>query len=107
MDLNDLVRQCRDDSARWFPHPTSGQLVHYSLALAGEVGEFCNIVKKVDRGSLDINDATVRFQLRSELTDILIYVASLAAVLNVDLTKQYQYVRANNEKRFGAGKDKQ
>lgn len=102
MDINELVRTCASDSKRWFGNDyKSGPLVHHSLSLAGEAGEFANIVKKIDRGSLREDDATVRFKLMMELTDCLIYVANLADVLHVDLGKMYTHVRARNEERFG------
>lgn len=102
MDFNELVRTCASDSKRWFGNAyNSGPLVHHSLAMAGEVGEFCNIVKKIDRGSLSMHDATVQHKLRMELLDIIIYAANLADVLHVDVEKMYMHVRAENEKRFG------
>ena len=107
MHLNDIVRQARDDTRRWFPRKgdgSNGRLVHYSLGLAGEVGEFCNLVKKVDRGDIDINDANLRYQLMCELTDVQTYVACLVGELNFDMEKSMQHIRANNEKRFGKDK---
>lgn len=107
MQLNESVKQARDDSHRWFPtFGNTSRLVHYSLALAGEVGEFCNIVKKVDRGSLSIKDANVKYNLTCELADVLTYTLCVAGELGIDLEKALMHVRANNEKRFGADKDK-
>lgn len=99
-----LTKQCVNDSERWFGDSgTAGGvhgIIHHSLAMAGEVGEFCNIVKKIDRGSLSINDAVTRNQLAMELTDVFVYVLNLAGLLGVDLSKTYDVVRSNNEKRF-------
>lgn len=107
MHLNDIVRQARGDSYRWFPtkgNGHNGRLVHYSLGLAGEVGEFCNIVKKIDRGDVTVDDANVRYRLMCELTDVMTYVACLAGELNIDLEKSVQHIRSENEKRFGKDK---
>ena len=96
-----LSRQCVEDSDRWFGDQKSAKsLVHHSLAMAGEVGEFCNIVKKIDRGSQSISDAMVRHQLVMELTDVFVYLLNIAGLLNIDLEKTYKMVRANNEHRF-------
>jgi NTP pyrophosphatase (non-canonical NTP hydrolase) len=96
-----LSKQCVEDSERWFgDQGTHRSLAHHSLALAGEVGEFCNVIKKIDRGSLNIHDAEVRYRLAMEATDIYVYLLTIAGLLNVDLSKAYLHVRANNEKRF-------
>ena len=95
-----LSNQCAEDSERWFGDSDSHNLIHHSLAMAGEVGEFCNVVKKIDRGSLDFRSPAVRVQLANELTDVLVYVLNIAAILQVDLEKSYQSVRAHNEERF-------
>lgn len=95
-----LAQQCAEDSERWFGDMNSHNLVHHSLAMAGEVGEFCNLVKKIDRGSLDFRAPATRIRLAEELTDVLVYVLNLAAILQVDLEKSYQGVREHNDKRF-------
>lgn len=100
-EFGKLSKQCVEDSQRWFGDTGAHKsLAHHTLALAGEVGEFANIVKKIDRGSLDIRDATVRYDLAMELTDVFTYMLNIAGLLNVDLSKSYMHVRANNEKRF-------
>lgn len=100
--LAELSVQCVDDSNRWFGDTAGMSVPHHSLALAGEVGEFCNIVKKIERGSLSLNDAKTRYNLAMELTDVLVYVLNLAGMMNIDLEKSYELVRTNNEKRFMA-----
>jgi NTP pyrophosphatase (non-canonical NTP hydrolase) len=107
VDLNSFVRQARDDSRRWFPSFGDGKttrLVHYSLGMAGETGEFCNLVKKVDRGDLNLGDANVKYNLTCELTDVLTYLCCIAGELGIDLEKSMAHIRANNEKRFGKDK---
>lgn len=94
-----LAQQCQEDSLRWFPE--SNNVVHHALSLAGEVGELCNIIKKIDRGSLDIKDANVRYKLMMETTDVYVYLLNLAALFGLDLERSYEHVRALNEKRFG------
>jgi NTP pyrophosphatase (non-canonical NTP hydrolase) len=95
----ELSRQCISDSERWFPD-TAHSILHYALSLGGEVGEFQNILKKIDRGSLSMRDAAVRYKLAMELTDVYVYTLNLAGVLGIDLEKSYEIVRAANDKRF-------
>ena len=54
--------------------------------LAGEVGEACNIVKKLERERLGINGSRAKISdLATELADIIICVDLLAMVYNIDL----------------------
>jgi NTP pyrophosphatase (non-canonical NTP hydrolase) len=96
----ELTRECLNDSQRWFPG-TAVSLVHYCLGLAGETGEFIDIVKKIDRGSADPRSAAIKRQLAMELTDVFIYVLNAAALLGIDLEETYKMKRAENERRFG------
>lgn len=99
--LSELALQCVQDSEKWFGDMASSKdIVHMALAYAGEVGEFCNIVKKIQRGSLNPNDAKVRFDLAMELVDGFIYMLNLAGMLQIDLDKAYQVKRADNNRRF-------
>jgi NTP pyrophosphatase (non-canonical NTP hydrolase) len=95
------ARAALADSERWFPE-VAHSVVHHALSLTGEAGEFANLIKKIERGSLDINDPSVRMRLMMELTDTYIYLLNLAGLLNFDLSKAYDMARAQNEKRFTA-----
>ena len=96
-----LSIQCVSDSNRWFGDQAAARsLPHHTLALAGEVGELANIVKKIDRGSLDPKDPKVRNMLAMEMTDVFVYLLNIAGLCRVDLEETYKVVRANNEKRF-------
>lgn len=98
--LGKLALQCADDSKRWFPD-YKPDVPYFALCMAGEVGEFANMVKKVERGSLDPNDAKVRYDMVMELTDVFIYLLNLAGMLNVDLEAAYNVKRQHNEQRWG------
>lgn len=99
--IGKLQRQCQDDSERWFGDTHAGHnLVHHTLALCGEVGELANLVKKVDRGSLDISDAATRVHLAEECADIFTYLLNVADLLQIDLEQAYHIVRGKNDKRF-------
>jgi NTP pyrophosphatase (non-canonical NTP hydrolase) len=99
-----LAIQCVEDSERWFGDQavTKGwpAMMHHTVAMAGEVGEFANLIKKIDRGSLNLGDAVVRKDLAFELTDIYIYVLNLAGIMGVDLEELYKMKRAENDQRF-------
>jgi NTP pyrophosphatase (non-canonical NTP hydrolase) len=98
--LRDMGAQCSEDSERWFGDVGTNNIVHHTLGMCGEVGEFANLVKKVDRGSLNLGDASTRVKLAEELTDTFVYMLNIAHLLGVDLEKSYVSVRAQNEKRF-------
>lgn len=102
--LDILVKQCLRDSERWFglggDEVSVRQLVHHALSMCGEAGEFANIVKKIDRGSLDINTALVQHDLEEELVDTFIYLLNIAGMLKIDLLKAFMAKRDANEKRF-------
>jgi NTP pyrophosphatase (non-canonical NTP hydrolase) len=96
--LNDMVAQSDDDSHRWFPK-TAGNLSHAALCLGGEVGEFQNKVKKIDRGSVTFDEA--RAELLDELADVFTYFLDTASIVGLDIMKAYYIKREINEKRFG------
>lgn len=96
--LEVLARECMEDSERWFPD-VAHSLPHHVLSLAGEVGELANLVKKVERGSLEVT-AIVRHELAMEATDVFIYLLNIAALLGIDLERSYKLKRTENERRF-------
>jgi len=101
-----IVNQCRKDSIDWFGDETANNLSIYSLGLAGEAGEFCDELKKVMRGSQSLTDALPK--LSEELADLFIYVCNVAALLHVDLGREYDDKRERNVHRFsnaGTGND--
>lgn|SRR6185436_11496863 len=66
---------------RWPPYSDEDQRF-LALALAGEVGEFCNVVKKLWRGD-DLPHAHA--MIEEELADIRIYLELVALSFHVDL----------------------
>lgn len=52
----------------------------WGCALAGEVGELCNLLKKLLRG-----DPVSKDDIADELADVIAYADLLAAALNIDL----------------------
>lgn len=94
-------QQCVEDSERWFGDTYAHASVpHHTLALCGEVGELANIIKKIERGSLSIEDVKVRHHIAMEMADIYVYLLNLAGLMHIDLEKAYDLVRTQNEQRF-------
>ena len=61
-------------------NPNSWGLTEWAVAIAGEAGEMCNLVKKRNRGQ-DIPAA----ELGKELADMVIYIDLMAHALGFDL----------------------
>lgn len=63
-------------------------VLYYSNALAGEVGEACNIVKKMERQALGlIGSRAYSVDLADEIADVIIYADLLAKEAGIDLGK--------------------
>lgn len=102
MDLSLMGVQARKNSERWFPglhHSDQDLKVFYSLALAGEAGELCNLVKKYVR----TENLTVLREggIGSELADIFTYLLLLANELKIDLLDEFKAKQAICEARWG------
>ena len=62
-------------------HPlASWSLTEWALAMIGEAGEVCNVVKKINRG-----DHAADQGLGAELADVVIYADLLAARAGINL----------------------
>lgn len=62
--------------------------LYFSNALAGEVGEAANVVKKLERQSLGLRGSVASVSdLADELADVIIYADLLAARVGIDLGK--------------------
>lgn len=102
MDLSEYAHQAHRDSKQWFPDRAS-DLRHHILGLAGESGEVANLVKKLDRGDVNLDD--IRKELAKELVDVLIYTFNAFAIIGVNPDKVWDIKRAENINRFGNGKE--
>jgi NTP pyrophosphatase (non-canonical NTP hydrolase) len=98
-----LAKQCASDSEVWFPSVSETKmqaLVHHALSLCGETGELANIVKKCQRGSLDMKSELTSMDLAGEVADAFTYLLNIAAILEIDLLREYVRKRQFNDKRF-------
>lgn len=104
MSLEDIARQCLADSKEWFPNHAQ-DMGYLTICLAGEVGEFANLIKKGMRGTYEIGDGNYTQMLAMELTDVFIYLMNLAGLMGVDMEKMYQIKREINRERFSNNGD--
>ncbi len=100
MSLADIAIQCIKDSEDWFPEH-SQDMGFLTICLAGETGEFANLIKKGMRGSFDMDDPDYVYALSMELADVFIYLMNLVGVMDIDMEKLYQIKRELNRGRFG------
>lgn len=112
MDLKQLSEaQIRLDQQHGFPvafpslREKYEQLTKDLVGLFGEIGEFANIVKKInikldrpEEYELEIHDAEAL--LREELVDSLIYIIRVGAILGIDLQGEILRKMQLNESRY-------
>jgi NTP pyrophosphatase (non-canonical NTP hydrolase) len=77
---------------------SSEVLEHSVVCLVGELGEFANLLKKVNRGDRAYEGA--RDELADELTDVFIYLMQIANQMDLDLETSYLTKLAKNRERF-------
>ena len=75
-------------------------LLYIALALAGEVGELANVVKKIERG--DISYAEALILLEEEAADVFIYLLKLSYQTGIDLEKAFVNKQQANAVRFAS-----
>lgn len=79
--------------ARWHPGGVMDwAITDWALAMIGEAGEACNVVKKLNRSrdgvtGNDATDAELLRQLGHEIADTIIYLDLLAAAAGIDLSR--------------------
>lgn len=94
MELNEYQREALK-TAR-YPEELDGYYYYLSLGLAGEVGELCNLIKKIARDNLKPN----REKILSELGDILWYTSELARQFGFSLEEVAKYNLEKLRKRY-------
>ena len=85
MDLQFFQGVVAQRDKQWDPNGIL-PLSFRAAELAGETGEACNIVKKIERANYGLRGSTAtREQLAEELGDVLICLALLANAAGIDL----------------------
>lgn len=72
-------RQCYYDAKSW-------SLPEWGNATAGEVGELCNVIKKIHRGDFTLEEANDKNLLAYEAADVVIYLDLLCQQAGIDLS---------------------
>lgn len=70
---------------RYFPGWRRTSEVFYSNALAGEVGEVCNMTKHRAGGGTNKSKPSAR-ELMNEIADVFIYLELLVEIMGLDVT---------------------
>lgn len=90
INLEDLARDCIElDTKCNFSHlhePQMSNVAFFTLALAGEVGELVNIVKKIWR---DGESPELWQKFDEEVVDVIIYLIELLGVTRSPLAKAW------------------
>lgn len=74
------------------------ELEHLAVCLAGEFGEFCNILKKISRGDFTLKNA--KAELSEELADTFIYLLKISNQLDIDIEAETLKKIEKNKHRF-------
>jgi NTP pyrophosphatase (non-canonical NTP hydrolase) len=113
LSLQELMKLCRSlDEAHGFPVTFEGQSQKYDqvtkdlVGLFGEIGEFSNIIKKINikiekKENYELNLAKAEINLKEEIADSLIYLIRIANILEIDLTKETIKKIERNKIRYG------
>lgn len=73
-------------------------LMNLAVCLSGEVGEFCNILKKSYRGDFSLSQA--KPHLSEELADVLIYILKISNQFDIDIEQETIKKINKNKLRF-------
>lgn len=108
MDVADLKKLQKDFDDKYIGpyNKLPEDLLFLATALAGEVGEFANLVKKYYRrevkkvGVTSDNGRDYLADMRKEITDVFVYYLIIANQLDLDIEKNYLENLERNKKRF-------
>lgn len=113
MSLQDFMDLCKKlDEKHGFPVTFEDKSQRYNqvtkdlVGLFGEIGEFSNIIKKInikiekpDGYELDLPEA--EHNLKEEIADSFIYLIRIANILEIDLTTEINKKIEKNKVRYG------
>lgn len=92
-DIYLISRTNRERCKRWHADGEPWTAADWSNALAGEVGELCNFIKKVRRHETGLGEesyntpdlATLKEAIRDEIADVFLYLDLVAAHFRLNL----------------------
>tara|TARA_Y100000034_G_C6902529_1_gene417736 strand:+ start:554 stop:940 length:387 start_codon:yes stop_codon:yes gene_type:complete len=95
MNIKEFQEINKKRSLESFPECENWELGDWGNALAGEVGELCNFIKKIRRIEVkattlnsDMSMAELTKAAGKEMGDVMSYLANIASELNLDLEKE-------------------
>lgn len=98
--LSDLQDACFERNKEWDPEKKL-TIEFYGCELAGEVGEACNIIKKMARDRIGIRGGAksnvTRAMLEDELHDALICIALVANAAGIELDPTEKFNRSSEK----------
>ena len=115
MDINDIIRKQKkfDEAHDWnLDDDKASSIVNQInkdlIGLYGEIGEFSNLIKKlnlelgrkIDAEEFENVFHSHRSHLEEELIDSFIYLIRIATHLEMDISEKYLYKLNKNRKRF-------
>ena len=109
IDLDDFRALNMDRARNGFRCYDNQPLTYWTTALAGEVGELCNMVKKmqrvelggVDGGSSYTAKDITKEKLKEEIGGIAIYLDLMASLLDIDLGEAIRDTFNDKSKQMG------
>jgi len=88
LNFNDLRMANIDRDIEWVNGEEKLPITFRATELAGEVGEACNIIKKIERERLGLVGTRASMEeLEDELADVVICLDLIAMDLGIDLSK--------------------
>lgn len=101
LTFNQLRAANVERAKEWDPEDKLSRLF-YAVALAGEVGEACNAVKKMEREEAQVaGSRTSLSELGKELADIVIYADILARKAGINLGQAVQDKFNETSRKYG------
>lgn len=86
MDILKQLQKANKKRCPEFGHELNDwTLPEWGNAVAGEVGELCNNVKKIHRGDFTLEQANTKELIADEAADVVIYLDMLCQRAGVDL----------------------
>lgn len=94
-----LFKNRRGEPAHSEPDGSDWKLSAWSNAVCGELGELANLIKKVERGDMTLDEA--RPEIANELADVATYLDLLAFRCDVNLGEAVEWKFNQVSKRVG------
>lgn len=107
MEINEFIEKQRQfdknfpSLAHWaekISNENLDVLGYLLLSAQGEIGECCNIFKKVARKDMDLN--CVKADLSEEIADVFIYLLKIIDQMDIDIEKEFLKKQAKNYEKF-------